>query len=52
MELLKNLPSPVGLSHDEIMEILYREEYGYPPPPPLSVTAEVVKNESYYFETM
>jgi len=30
MELLKKLPSPVGMSHDEIMELLYREEYGYP----------------------
>ena len=50
MELLKKLPSPVGLSHEEIMEILYREEYGYPPPPPTSVTATVVKEESYYFE--
>ena len=25
MELLKKLPSPVGLSHDEIMDILFRE---------------------------
>lgn len=50
MELLNKLPSPVGLSREEILEILYREEYGYPPPPPVSVTAEVVKEESYYFE--
>ena len=50
MELLKRLPSPVGLSREEIMEILYREEYGYPPPPPTSVTAKVVKEENYFFE--
>ena len=50
MELLNKLPSPVGLSREEILDILYREEYGYPPPPPTSVTAEVVKEEGYYFE--
>ena len=50
MKLPKNLPSPIGLSREEILDLLYREEYGYPPPPPTSVTAEVVKEEKYYFE--
>ena len=50
MDVLKKLPSPVGLSREEILEILYREEYGYPPAPPVSVTAEVVKEEGYFFE--
>lgn len=50
MRLPDNLPSPVGLSREEILEILFREEYGTPPPAPTSVTAEVVNEESYYFE--
>lgn len=49
MQLPKNLPSPVGLSREEILDLLFREEYGYPPPPPASVTAEVIRAERYYF---
>ena len=40
--LPKNLPSPVGMSKDRILELLLREEYGFLPPAPLSVTAEEV----------
>lgn len=32
MDVLKKLPSLVGLSREEILTILCREEYGYIPP--------------------
>ena len=41
MELLNKLPYPTGLSHDEIMDVLFREEYGYLPQKPDSVTVTV-----------
>ena len=49
MELLKKLPSPLGLSRDEILDILFREEYGYPPEKHTSVTAEVVSRNPHYY---
>jgi len=42
LTLPKNLPSPVGMPKDRILELLLREEYGFLPPAPLSVTAEEV----------
>ena len=30
MELLKKLPNPMGLDKKEILDLLLREEYGYP----------------------
>ena len=41
MELLNKLPYPTGLSHDDIMDVLFREEYGYLPKKPDSVTVTV-----------
>ena len=50
MELLKKLPSPLGLSREEILDILFREEYGYPPEKHTSVTAEVASHNPYFYE--
>ena len=36
-----NLPMPDSMSKSEIVELLLREEYGYLPPKPLSVTVRV-----------
>ncbi len=44
MQLPKNLPSPIGLSREEILDILFREEYGYPPPRPTEVCAEEIEH--------
>ena len=40
MKQFKNLPSPMGLTKAEILEILQREEYGYMPSLPVEVSAE------------
>ncbi len=40
MEIINNLPSPVGLRKDEIISTLLREEYGFLPSRPFSVTAK------------
>lgn len=48
MNIFNKLPSPVGLSREEILEILCREEYGYPPPRPTSVEAEVLEEISRF----
>lgn len=42
MELLKKLPSPMGLDKKEILDLLLREEYGYLPARPYEVTAEEI----------
>ena len=42
MDLLNKLPSPVGMTKDEIMELLLTEEYGYLPKKTISVSAEIV----------
>ena len=44
MQLPKNLPSPVGLSREEILDVLFCEEYGYPPPRPTEVCAEEIEH--------
>ena len=48
MNLLKTLPSPIGLSREEIIDLLLKEEYGYLPSAPYSVTA-TVKSEDTKF---
>ena len=39
-EYLEKLPKPDGMSRAEIVDLLLREEYGYPPLSPLSVRAQ------------
>ena len=41
MELLKKLPYPTGMAKDEIFDLLLREEYGYFPSRPDSVSVTV-----------
>lgn len=45
MELLKRLPSPMGLDKKALLEMLLREEYGYLPARPYEVTAEEVASD-------
>ncbi|MBQ8431776.1 MAG: hypothetical protein IJX28_02725 [Clostridia bacterium] len=40
MELLKQLPNPMGLEKKDLLGLLLREEYGYLPARPYEVTAE------------
>ena len=40
MDLLNNLPNPVGMRKDEIISMLLKEEYGFLPARPFSVTAK------------
>ena len=49
MKLLQNLPSPLGMKREEILELLLREEYGYLPEKPLSVEAYTVKKDDHRF---
>lgn len=46
--LLQQLPSPLGKSKQEIIDMLLREEYGYLPSAPTSVTATVEKRDSSF----
>ncbi len=48
MKRIPNLPSPVGMEKNDIVDLLLREEYGYLPPRPLSVSAEVVKADESF----
>ena len=41
MDIIKGLPSPLGLSKSEIIDVFLREEYGYLPARPYSVTTTV-----------
>ena len=45
MELLNRLPSPDGMSREEIVDLLCREEYGYLPARPDAVEAELVSRD-------
>lgn len=47
-KLLNRLPSPMGRTHDELVETLLREEYGYLPARPYSVTAEEIKRDKSF----
>ncbi len=49
MQLLNKLPSPVGMTKNEIMELLLNEEYGYLPTKPISVSAEIVSKANPKF---
>ena len=40
MELCSKLPSPVGLSRQEILQLLLKEEYGFLPPAPTALEVE------------
>ena len=40
MELLKKLPSPIGLTHEQILETLLTQEYGFLPPAPEKLEVE------------
>ena len=37
---MKSLPSPLGMSRNEIIDLLLKEEYGYLPDTPVEVSAE------------
>ncbi|MBR5586576.1 MAG: acetylxylan esterase [Clostridia bacterium] len=46
---MKNLPSPVGMTHDEIIDLLSKEEYGYLPDAPDSMSVEVAQKDETFF---
>ena len=48
-ELINRLPSLKGRTKAELLEILQREEFGYLPAAPLSVTAEEIKRDKRFF---
>lgn len=48
MELLKKLPMPDLMEKNEIIDILLKEEYGYLPENPISVSAEEQKRDSMF----
>ena len=43
-----NLPSPMGMSKEEIVELLLKEEYGYFPSRPESVSATVLETNTAF----
>ena len=49
MDVLNKLPSPIGLSREEILAILCREEYGDIPPRPTAVKAEVIEHIEHFY---
>lgn len=48
LELLKKLPVPDNMDKEEILELLLKEEYGFLPQAPESVTAETVSCEENF----
>ena len=48
MDVLKTLPSPLGMNREQILELLLREEYGFLPPAPLNLKAEVLSEDDCY----
>lgn len=46
--MIEKLPSPMGKSKKEIMDVLLREEYGYLPPRPVSVSATLHKKDKKF----
>ena len=48
MKNIKNLPSPIGLSKEEILNTLLTEEYGHPPKRPTTVTATVLESDETF----
>lgn len=45
---IKDLPSPLGLGKQEILDVLLREEFGYLPDRPTSVRAELVERDKLF----
>ena len=45
MNALSKLPSPIGMDKQEIINVLLKEEYGYLPARPYSVTATLEKRD-------
>ena len=48
MDILNTLPSPLGMSKDEIITLLLKEEYGFLPPKPYSVSAEIISENKNF----
>ena len=48
MDVLKTLPSALDMSKNEIINLLLREEYGFLPPSPYSVTAETISHDKNF----
>ena len=48
LEMLKHLPTPVGLGKKEIIDMLLKEEYGYLPERPFSVTLARKEEQKFY----
>ena len=47
-KMIEKLPSPMGRSKKEIIDMLLREEYGYLPPRPFSVSATLDKRDKRF----
>ena len=45
MDIIKALPSPLGLSKKQIIDTILREEYGYLPARPYNVSAKLERND-------
>ena len=48
MELLKKLPSPIGFGKSEMIDLILKEEYGYLPSRPDSVSAEIESTDASF----
>ncbi len=48
MDILNHLPSAENMSADDMLDILLKEEYGYLPARPYSVSAELVENDKKF----
>ncbi len=48
MTFLKGLPDVCGLEKKEIVDLLLREEYGYLPPKPVSISAELIEKDKRF----
>ena len=48
MNALSKLPSPIGMDKQEIINVLLKEEYGYLPARPYSVTATLEKRDKKF----
>ena len=48
MNIPNNIPMPDGLSREEIVDVLLKEEYGYLPPEPIKVYAEEIEKEDKF----
>ena len=48
MERLQSLPSPLKYSHEELITLLQREEYGFLPPKPTKLFAEDVEIDARF----